>query len=62
MVFVNEQEPTVNWFFVHDGKPDGAGYFVAYERDEQSADRFHWHVRFSHRSRAGRPTGFPCAG
>src|SRR5208283_5148890 len=29
---VNEREPTVNWFFVHDGKPDGAGYFAAYER------------------------------
>jgi len=32
MEFVNEQDPTVNWFFVHDGNPDGAGYFVAYER------------------------------
>jgi hypothetical protein len=31
-VFVDEREPTVNWFFVHDGKPDGAGYFVGYER------------------------------
>jgi len=30
--FVNEREPTVNWFFVHDGKPRGAGYFVGYER------------------------------
>jgi hypothetical protein len=30
--FVDEREPTVNWFFVHDGKPDGAGYFVGYER------------------------------
>jgi hypothetical protein len=30
--FVDEQEPTVNWFFVHDGKPEGAGYFVGYER------------------------------
>jgi hypothetical protein len=29
MPFVDEREPTVNWFFVHDGKPDGAGYFVA---------------------------------
>jgi hypothetical protein len=29
---VDEREPTVNWFFVHDGKPDGAGYFAAYER------------------------------
>ena len=32
-LFVNEQEPDVNWFFVHDGKPEGAGYFVAYERE-----------------------------
>jgi len=32
MTFVNEREPTVNWFFVHNGKPDGAGYFVAYEQ------------------------------
>jgi len=31
-VFIDEREPTVNWFFVHDGKPQGAGYFVAYER------------------------------
>jgi hypothetical protein len=30
--FVDEREPTVNWFFVHDGKPDGAGYFAGYER------------------------------
>ena len=30
--FVDAEEPTVNWFFVHDGKPDGAGYFVGYER------------------------------
>jgi hypothetical protein len=30
--FVDEREPLVNWFFVHDGKPDGAGYFAAYER------------------------------
>ena len=29
---MNEREPTVNWFFVRDEKPDGAGYFVAYER------------------------------
>jgi hypothetical protein len=32
MTFVNEREPTANWFFVRDEKPDGAGYFVAYER------------------------------
>jgi hypothetical protein len=30
--FADEREPTVNWFFVHDGKPNGAGYFAAYER------------------------------
>ncbi len=30
--FVNEREPTVNWFFVHDGEPDGAGYFAGYDR------------------------------
>ncbi len=32
-VFVNEREPSVTWFFVHDGKPEGAGYFVGYERE-----------------------------
>jgi hypothetical protein len=31
--FFSEKEPTVNWFFVHDGKADGAGYFVGYERE-----------------------------
>jgi hypothetical protein len=31
-VFVDQQEPTVFWYFVHDGKPKGAGYFVGYER------------------------------
>ena len=31
-VFIDEREPTINWFFVHDGKPQGAGYFVGYER------------------------------
>ena len=30
--FADEREPNLNWFFVHDGKPSGAGYFVAYER------------------------------
>jgi hypothetical protein len=30
--FMDEREPTVNWIFVHDGKPDGGGYFVGYER------------------------------
>ncbi len=32
-VFVNEQEPKAVWYFVHDGKPEGGGYFVGYERD-----------------------------
>jgi hypothetical protein len=31
--FVNEREPNVNWYFVHDGKEDGAGYFVGYQRE-----------------------------
>ncbi len=35
MSFVNEQEPSVNWFFVHDGKPVGSGYFVAYDRESK---------------------------
>jgi hypothetical protein len=30
-VFMNEREPAVNWFFVHDGEPQGSGYFVGYE-------------------------------
>jgi hypothetical protein len=30
--FVDAQVPTVNWFFVHDGRPEGAGYFVGYDR------------------------------
>jgi hypothetical protein len=32
-LFVDEHEPTVTWFFVHDGKTEGAGYFVGYERE-----------------------------
>lgn len=31
--FINEREPGVNWYFVHDGKEDGAGYFVGYQRE-----------------------------
>jgi hypothetical protein len=27
---MNEREPDVLWYFVHDGKRDGAGYFVGY--------------------------------
>ena len=30
--FVDDQQPGVNWFFVHDGMPEGAGYFVGYDR------------------------------
>jgi hypothetical protein len=29
-VFTDERNAT--WYFVHDGRPDGAGYFVGYER------------------------------
>lgn len=31
-VFRDEHEPAALWYFVHDGEPDGAGYFVGYER------------------------------
>jgi hypothetical protein len=31
-IFVDAPQPTVNWFFMHDGKSLGAGYFVGYER------------------------------
>jgi hypothetical protein len=31
-VFLDEREPTAVWYFVHDGKPQGSGYFVGYER------------------------------
>jgi hypothetical protein len=31
-LFVDDQHRGVNWFFVHDGKADGTGYFVGYER------------------------------
>jgi hypothetical protein len=30
--FIDKQQPDVIWYFVHDGKAEGAGYFVAYER------------------------------
>jgi hypothetical protein len=33
--FADDREPGINWFFVHDGRPEGAGYFVAYERDSK---------------------------
>lgn len=31
-IFRDEREPTAAWYFVHDGKPQGSGYFVGYER------------------------------
>jgi hypothetical protein len=31
-IFINEQDPTILWYFVHDGQPAGAGYFVGYEQ------------------------------
>jgi hypothetical protein len=31
-VFINEREPAALWYFVHDGRPQGSGYFVGYER------------------------------
>ncbi len=52
--FVNEREPTVNWFFVHDGKPEGAGYFVGYERVSNRRVGFIGLSGFRSESRAGR--------
>jgi hypothetical protein len=31
-LFMNEREPAALWYFVHDGQPDGSGYFVGYEQ------------------------------
>src|SRR4051812_43652676 len=31
-VYMNEREPAALWYFVHDGGPQGSGYFVGYER------------------------------
>jgi hypothetical protein len=31
-VFMDEREPAALWYFMHDDKPDGSGYFVGYER------------------------------
>ena len=39
-VFVNEQEPVVSWYFVHDGKQEGAGYLVGYERESNRRGGF----------------------
>ena len=33
--YVDDRDPNSNWFFVHDGKADGAGYFVGYRRDSR---------------------------
>ena len=30
--FVEPEHPSVIWYFIHDGKPDGAGYFAGYDR------------------------------
>jgi hypothetical protein len=29
---MDEREPAAIWYFLHDGRPDGSGYFVGYER------------------------------
>lgn len=31
-VFMDDRDPTAAWYFVHDGTPQGSGYFVGYER------------------------------
>ena len=31
-VFMSDREPTAVWYFVHDGKRQGSGYFVGYQR------------------------------
>jgi hypothetical protein len=31
-VYMDEREPDALWYFVHDGKEQGSGYFVGYER------------------------------
>ena len=53
-VFVNEREPTVNWFFVHDGKPRGCRLLRRLRAREQPAGRLHRPGRLSLASRAGR--------
>ncbi|MDR3633485.1 MAG: hypothetical protein P4L84_06595 [Isosphaeraceae bacterium] len=30
-IFMDEREPAAVWYFVHDGNPQGSGYFVGYE-------------------------------
>ncbi|MGC8639666.1 MAG: hypothetical protein ACP5XB_07275 [Isosphaeraceae bacterium] len=34
-MFMDERQPTAIWYFVHDGKEDGSGYFVGYERESK---------------------------
>jgi hypothetical protein len=31
-LFMDEREPAALWYFVHDGQPDGSGYFVGFEQ------------------------------
>ncbi len=38
--FVEPEHPSVVWYFVHDGKPDGAGYFAGYDRNGNRAVGF----------------------
>jgi hypothetical protein len=33
--YPDDRDPNASWFFVHDGKADGAGYFVGYRRDSR---------------------------
>ncbi len=32
-VFINEREPAVDWFLIHDGQRQGSAYFAGYERE-----------------------------
>ena len=58
-VFVNDREPTVNWFFVHDGKPQGSGYFVGYEKVSNRRVGFIGLAGFRAQP-CGPPSGFRC--
>ena len=60
-VFLDEREPAAIWYFVHDGKPDGSGYFVGYERVSNRRIGYIGLSGFRTRSRARQTTGFPCA-
>jgi len=33
LVFLDNQPPVTYWYFLHDGKKDGTGYFVGYRKD-----------------------------